>query len=262
MQTELNKYKSKPLDFKSHLQHELLERCRRNPNYSLRSFAKSLNISPSALSAMINGKRTITSKMMLKLGSAIGLTPAQVTKLAKSNISGLGNDLAKHQIALDNFTIISNWYNYAILELIKIDSFNGDPAWIAKSLGITKTEVNIAIENLQTIGLLEIAPNGEWIDKSADGFATNIHGQTTTVAAKHLQKQILELSIKALMELPTQVRNHTSMTMAIDPDDLPEAIEKIAKFRRELCSYFEKNKKTKQVYNLHIGLYPITKVES
>ncbi|MNL23447.1 hypothetical protein D3C87_1448360 [compost metagenome] len=52
------------------------------------------------------------------------------------------------------------------------------------------------------------------------------------------------------------------MTMACDPADLPEAVKRIAAFRRELCEFLERNKKPKEVYQLSISLFPQTQIQS
>ncbi len=48
------------------------------------------------------------------------------------------------------------------------------------------------------------------------------------------------------------------MTMAIDARDLPEAKERIQKFRRDLCHFFERSGHPKEVYHLTVSLYPVT----
>ncbi|MDO9180986.1 MAG: helix-turn-helix domain-containing protein, partial [Bacteriovorax sp.] len=68
----------KPKDFKSFLQEELLKRCRKNPSYSLRSFAKYLGIGHSALTEMLNGKRSITKKSIEKLGLTLSLNMTEI----------------------------------------------------------------------------------------------------------------------------------------------------------------------------------------
>jgi len=54
-------------DFRLYLQNTLIERTSSNPSYSLRAFAKHLNIEPSALSKILNGKRRISKKMFTKI---------------------------------------------------------------------------------------------------------------------------------------------------------------------------------------------------
>jgi uncharacterized protein (TIGR02147 family) len=147
--------------------------------------------------------------------------------------------------------------------LTRIKTFKGDVKYVADILNISQTEAHIAIERLQRLGFLKILKNGRWVDATANGLATNINGDFTSEASKKLQKQVLLISLEALEELPTQVRNHTSMTMTmtINAEDIPEAKDMIKKFRRELCAFFERNKKPNHVYQLGVSLYPLTKLE-
>ena len=255
-------------DFRLFLQQELVSRCQKNPNYSLRAFARALDVSSSALSGMLNGKRTITASSVEKLGRAIGLDPKEIGRykiLSREKKLGAGAELTSReefqQITLDTYAIISDWYHYAILELINVRDFQPNVAWVSKSLGITKSEANIAVERLQRVGLLEITKIGKWLDKTSEGKATNIQGDLTSVASRKLQKQILELSLRSLEEIPsTELRNHTSLTLAINPEDIPLAKEKIKNFRRELAEMLESNRNPTEVYHVNVSLYPVTKI--
>jgi uncharacterized protein (TIGR02147 family) len=260
--------KTKPQEFRQLLQHELVERCRKNPQYSLRSFAKSLNVSPSALSSMLSGKRTITKKSKEKLGLALGLSLADVEKYksadfgvsAESANSAILNNLKIQQLTLDSFALISDWYHYAILELMKVKDFTSDTTWVSKTLGISKSEANIAIERLLRLGLIELDKKGQWKDRS-EGYSSNINQNLTSAGSKKLQKKILEQSITALEELPTSERNHTSMTFAMNPDLLPEAMQEIARFRRKFCTQLEQKAKPERVYQLSISLFPVSNTQ-
>ncbi len=249
-------------DFRLLLQQELIERCRRNPKYSLRAFARALGIGPSALSDMLNGKRAITKASIERLGLALGLNLSELSQYTNNINKNQLSSLAFEQITLDTFAIISDWYHYAILELMKVKNFKNDLAWLTKSLGITKSEANAAVERLLRVGLIKVDKKGKWIDSSS-GFSTNIAGSSITSAAnKKLQKQVLEKSLWALETLPPSVRNHTSMTMPINPNKLPEAIERIKEFRREMCQFLENDSNLLEVYNLAISLYPISNCNS
>jgi len=248
----------------------LIQRCQKNQSYSLRAFARSLNVSSSALSAMLNGKRTITPSSIEKLSLALGLGPKEIQRYKiLSKVKGAnGEDVAQddfQQITMDSFAIISDWYHYAILELIRVKGFKSDLTWVSRSLGITKSEVNIAVERLKRMGLLKITSEQKWIDESTlanQGKATNITGHLTSAAARKFQRQVLEKSIVAIEEIPLDLRNHTSLTLAMNPEDIPLAVEKIKNFRRELAELIESNKNPTAVYNVAISLYPVTKFKS
>ncbi len=82
--------------------------------------------------------------------------------------------------------------------------------------------------------------------------------ELTTGAHRRHQKQILEKSIASLENTPIAKRNHTSMTMAIDPALLPEAKRRMEKFTQELCDFLESGKR-KQVYEMAVNLFPMSK---
>ena len=250
-------------DFRSLLQEELIARCRRNSSYSLRSFAKSMGISHSALAEMMNGKRKITKNSIEKLGLTLGLSFDDIIQF--QGISHIGISAPQisnyQQITIDQFAVISDWYHFAILELIKIKDFPHTTADFSRALGISRSEANIALERLLRVGIIEQTKEGHYSEMNG-GFATNISENLTSIGSRKLQKQILEQSIEALMNVSIEQRNHTSMTMAIDPKLIPEAISRIKKFRRELTEFLEASGDAKEVYQLSLSLFPITQLSN
>ena len=55
---------------------------------------------------------------------------------------------------------------------------------------------------------------------------------------------------------PIEIRNHSSMTMAIDPAKIDEAKKMIEEFTHRLTEFLESGKRL-QVYELNIGLFPL-----
>lgn len=244
----------KPEKFRHFLRQTLVERCKANEAYSMRAFARDLKIDNSALSKIINGKRSLGRKVIERLSYELDLAPEQI-EYYLSNASEDLNDF--QQITLDSFSIISDWYYYGILELIRLDEFNSDPKWIAKKLGLNINVVQEAIERLERVGLIEIT-NGNIIDISG-GKSTNIPKSKTAYAFKKLQKQLLEKALSAVDEVDYEKRSNTSMTVAVDLEKLPEAVDEIKKFRRKMGKILGGSNKHESVYNLSIALYPLTK---
>lgn len=213
-------------------------------------------VEPSALSQMINGKRPITPRMATRIGSALGLPSEKIAKLSNSRKN---SDREFQQITLDTFAAISDWYHYAILELTYTRSFKPDLSWIARRLGITKSEANIATERLTRLGLLGEDENGKWLDQSENGQLTHLAKNISSSATKKYQSQLLELSKKSIYEVDLQKRNHTSMTLKFKDEDMAAAVEAIAKFRRGFEKKFGVSSEADEVYQLQISLFPLTK---
>jgi hypothetical protein len=49
------------------------------------------------------------------------------------------------------------------------------------------------------------------------------------------------------------------MSIAIAPDRIPAAKEKVKKFRRELADFLESSRSKTEVYRLSFQLFPLTK---
>lgn len=252
-------------DFRLFLQNELVRRCKANPRYSLRAFAKSLRMESSALSKILSGRRSVSPSMLLKLSQNLGLSPLEVAPFKSQIVEKRGKkkqEVVQHefqQLTLDHFQVIADWYHFAILELTTTQHFQGDNRWIARKLGVSVMEVNAAVERLQRLGYLEIGPKGEWIDRSGD--LTTVGNEFTAIAFRKLQAQILQGALKAMEEVPLELRDQSAMTMAIDSRLLPEAKKKIKRFRRELCSLLQKSKYRDEVYQLGVSFYPVTNKE-
>lgn len=246
------------LEFQSYLRGELVQRCKKNPKYSLRAFAKALGMDPSTLAKILNGKRALGQKSIQALGKKIGLKPAEIASFLGGS-SDDSADAAYDRLNLDLFEIISDWHHHAILELMTIEGFEPNARWVARTLGISLSEVKEALDRLVRCQMLEIS-NGQWVERTS-GRTTNIAPDLTSSAMRHLQKQFLKKSVEAVDEVPIAFRDHTSMTMAIDRKKLPMAKEKIKTFRRQLAKYLSRSGDRNDVYNLTISLYPLTLLE-
>ncbi len=250
--------------FRLYLQNELLTRCNKNPKYSLRSFARALEINPSSLSRILRNKRTISNNIKYKLGKRLGLSPIELSNFKEGkydsnyeNNNSIENNF--NQLTIDTFIAISDWYHLAILELVKLKNFKPNNRFIAKAFDITVNEVNAAVERLIRLDLLKIEKDGKWINTK--GSNTTVDDDLTHSAYRKYLKQILGLAIKALEEVPVNLRDQSSMTMSINTNRLPEAIEMITKFRRRLCKFLEEDKEKDEVYQLAISLYPLTNIK-
>lgn len=247
------------IDFRLYLQQELIRRCDRNRNYSLRSFAKSLSVDASTLSQILRGTRPLSKTMQRKLALTLGLGPMEFERFNETDTQDAAlSPKELRELSADFFAVMSDWYHDAILELSRIPSFQSNARWVAKKLGITVSEVNIAVERLQRLEFLTIDEQGNWINTLSDNTISTDF-DVTSAALRKLQKQVLELSTKALETVPKPQRDHSSMMVTFDPDDLTAIKQKIKDFRRDVFAYCErKEARPSSVYQLAVSFFPIT----
>mgnify|MGYP000555966179 CR=1 FL=1 len=226
------------------IENELAKRIQRNPRYSLRSFAKSLGISHSLLSLILSGKRPISRKFCETVLKTFDL-PME-SKPAESRFD---------QISLDTFALLSDWYHYAILNLLETRGVKFNEKWISQRLGITRAEAGIAVLRLKRMGLIA-KTDGKWKRCSAP---LKVENTVSTAATRRHHKQILEKAIDSLENDPFETRDFSSVTLAIDPKLVPYAREKIREFRRELMRDLESRQNQSEVYHLAVQIYPVSK---
>lgn len=244
-------------DFRNYLQEELVLRCRKNPAYSLRSFAKSLDLSPSFLSKILNGKRRITDEIFKKVSTHLNLEPEQMNSF-KNFVGATKGELDFHGLQLEYFKLISDWFHYAILELTHVQDFKNDAEWIGARLGITANQAKGAIERLIHLELLEEI-NGQL--RVTSGGNTTTKNEFTALAFKKMQDELLSKARQSLWNEDISQRDHTSICMAIHTEDIPEVKKRLTQVRRDLCEYLERPRKTKpdDVYNLSLSFFSLTK---
>jgi uncharacterized protein (TIGR02147 family) len=251
--------------FRLFLQAELGRRCARNPRYSLRAFAKFLAIDHATMSQLLRGKRPLTSRTILKLGTRLGLDRAAIEGFIAEESHwrrDTADDVALNeiqQLADDAARVIADWYHYAILELTRLENFKADSRWIARVLGITTDEVNLALTRLVRLGLLQMAGRGRWIDQSGD--TTTSLADFNRRAVQRLSQQMRQLMLAALEKAPAGRYEYSSSTLAVSTGHLPGVIERIARFRRELAAFLGQENAPDDVYQLEINFFPVTRLQ-
>jgi uncharacterized protein (TIGR02147 family) len=241
------------------LENLLAEKIKKNPMFSLRAFARLVDISPAVLSRILSGKRKLTFNLAVRIADALVLGPIERDTLYSffTGAASLRSDEDRHEkeLSIDCFNAMKEWYHYGITQLLYIESFNEDPKWIAKMLSITELEAKLAIDRLLRL---------EIIDRNEFGklYRTAAHLSTSTDIAsagiRHFQKQILEKSIDSLERDDISERDITSITIAINEDRIPEAKKEIMKFRKRMADFLAEGEKTR-VYNLGVHLIPLSK---
>lgn len=140
---------------------------------------------------------------------------------------------------------------------MELDGYNGTTDFIAQKMGHDQAEIEESIELLLKLNMVKIEngmfyPSGEMYTSTHDIPSSGL---------KKFHKQHMKKAMDAVDEIAVELRDITSMTMAIDMEKIPEAKEMIKTFRRNLCKFMESGKK-EQVYNLNIQLVPITQTQT
>jgi transcriptional regulator with XRE-family HTH domain len=135
-----------------YLQGVLAENCARNPRYSMRAFARRLGINHSTLSQLLRGKRQFSARTIKTLGGRLALPDEAIARF-----------VAHEQQFPSNHSGREIEVQHQILELITLESFKPDVAWISRVLSITADAVHVALAQLLAMGLVRMESANRWV---------------------------------------------------------------------------------------------------
>ena len=243
----------------------------RNPHVSLRAFARRLAVSPAALSEILRGKRRISMNRAKELIERMGLDPQESDRILnlfanesrshtkKTNV--VNNDIKALQTVTDQYNIASEWYHYAIVALAQTADFKGHIEEIAKRLAISEKIAQQAVDRLIRTGIL-LAEDGNVVLKpELKKIETVIPAAIINSALRKSQTQNLDLARVALDHEDIQNHEFGSMTLAMSPEKLPEARQKIKEFFEKFEEVLELNNKKTEVFKLNLQLIQLSKKE-
>ncbi|WP_413559999.1 TIGR02147 family protein [Bdellovibrio sp. HCB209] len=241
--------------FREVLQREFLERNKINPTYSLRSYAKSLGIDQSFLSKVLKGSRPVTAQLVDKLGPILKIKPTDLQNLFTEGTTSMPSFASMSD---DEFEHLSDWHHSAILALVATKDFDLNHVKIANRLGIHVEEVRATLSRLERLGCIEIADGKIKVLKTD----TPLTGITAfTEARKQLQKKLISKSLEALEDVPQELRQNGSLTVAVSKKRLPELKEKLNLIQKELAEFLQASNhdEADEVYQVTLALFPLTK---
>lgn len=219
----------------------------------MRAFANFLEIDQSTLSKFFKRDRDLSWNTMEKCLKKLKQPQESLSSLKHGKqISDTYQDLEESMLLM-----LSDWSYWAILEYFKINP-SAYPKEISAHLGLKITFVRKALSTLENLGFIEeregsvvlLKPNNSWIESAK-----------TNKARKKLQEVFLRKSLHALEKYSIKHRQHGSLTVAVDIDQLPEIKEKINKFQKDLGNFCQKKGRLNKIYQMQISFFPLSKVD-
>lgn len=258
-------------DYREILKEELAVRCQINPRYSMRAFARDMELAPSRLSEVLNGKQGLSRPVADRIAERLGYSSqerdffcdlvesihARKEKNRSEAIEKLKKQFDENELLVlnnDTFNLISDWYHLAILELTTVKDFQSDVKWIAKELGISENETELALARLERFGFIS-RDKGVIVTVEQK---TSTPGTTPSDSIKKFHKQILQKAADSIYLQTQETRDISEIVVAVDRSRFQEAKEKIKMFRREFCTDMNRSEAKDGVYCLAIQFFSLT----
>jgi len=243
-------------DIVQFLRRELTARCKKNPRYGLRAFARSLDVDPSTLTKILNRKRKLGTKAIYSICQKLDLPKEKTFAFTSAPRTEPVSDAEFKKIGLDLIEEMSEWYYFSIIELIEVKGFKPSVETISQSLGLTQQVTQDAINRLVKLKFIAIDENGLWKSLPGHQKTSTLSTPFTTAAHKKMQTGILNKSIAALEQVPVEERMQYSLTFGVNSKWLPHAREVIKEFGRGLMKLMGGDQDIDRVYLLSVSLFP------
>ena len=235
-----------------------------NTSYSMRAFARDLGMHSATLSQILQGKRNLPFKRANEVVERLQLSPKEKRLFmesfyqVKTSLDNIKVGFVDERQVLDEsyYTVIAEWEHYAALELFNLKGFEFSPQNISKKLGIKKNRAEVVIRNLLSSKLIAKDSNGIFRSTYSSIKTTE---DVSSQAIKKAHESALEIGAQKLNDVDVQLRDFSSITLAVDMDKLPEAKNIIREFRRKMEILF-KNTEPTEVFRMAIQFYPLSEI--
>ncbi len=221
-----------------------------NRGYSQNAFARDLGVSPTALSQVLSGKRNFSAKNAAKVSHNLNLPIETVRD------SGNNNHFSKAmRLKIDSFSIIADWYHFAILNLVEVDKVSSNEQ-ISTRLGLSPKVTEEAVKRLLKLKLLEV--KGKRYSRLQ--YALDAGTDIPSEALRKHNREKMELAIESLEKVSIHNRDVSSLTVTFDPSKMDKLKEEIKRFKSRALKICD-SEQDSEVYSLNIQFFPLTHSE-
>lgn len=232
-----------PSDPRAYVKEELEARQRRRPQYSMRAFARDLEISPSFLCEFLAGRQGLSRARALWIADKIHLNenqrehfwdliqarfgyPEPVKKAAQLRAQERVRAADTH-LSLDRFRLVADWYCFALLEILSLESGSRSLEEASRVLEVPLSELEAAVARMKNLGLIseQVGPEGRRF--AARTEVTTVGEDVPNEAVRVSHRRALLAHADATIRKPFSERENFTGAFSIGQAEWPA-------FRRDL----------------------------
>ena len=242
--------------------------------FSWREFSKAAGFTSSSyMKVVCDGKSKLSKIGVERVATAIGLTgfeldyframvkfgqaaSEETKKAAYRDMLAIAKVHKVRVLEGDLFAYYDTWRNPMMRELAPLMP-GATPGEMAKMCyaETSAQEVRESLDFLTKTGLLKKEKDGRFAQSETSVSGTP---DATRLALRGMHRQMAQLAAPAL-ELPTNERNFSGVTMGVSKGTYDRIVSLIDEFRSKIIAIAAEDKNIEQVYRLNLQLFPLTK---
>ena len=244
--------------------------------FTWRDFAKAAGYSsPVFLKLVCDSKANLSEAGVERVASAMGLVGVDLqyfrqlvafnqekSSAAKKRIFAEMRKLAdENSFALvgeDQYDYYGSWLNPVLREMAPRLT-GATPAQMAGELVFNSdtTSVKKSLKLLEKNGFLEKDELGRY--SLSNRAVTTGNLDVTSLAVREMHRQMGELGVQCLDQVPVNERDVSGLTIGISEHAFEKITKEIAEFRRRISSIVMDDSGEERVYRLNVQLFPLTR---
>lgn len=251
------------------LQREFDKKKEKNPRYSLRVFAKHLDIDHSTLSQIFSRKRGLSEKLAVKIASNMTLTHHEKQKFLTSVDTCFARAKKKKAAAAEKMTQISKYNNTVVVHHDPLNTINHWRYIAVYELVSTKRAINVSqlvnvlkLTTEQTETIVSHLCNLNILNREEDQLvATASSVQTLNdIPAEAIVKYHASIAEKAAQSVATHhilEREFQNLVISFSKDQMTGAKQMIRDFMSEFSTKYYNEHPTTEVYSLAVNFFSL-----
>ncbi len=186
------------MPFRERLREEFESRRKYNPRYSIRALALFLDTDHSTLAQILRGIRRVPASHIRRWAKKLEISPEEAAAyIAAEHVADPRTAQRQHQLrhwTAEAMALTSEPAHWEILRLCRTPQFRTDCRWIARRIGTSVDEVNLALSRLLRLGLLQVDSAGDW--KDTTGLRSLTPREFRKLALARVRKESKEWQIQ------------------------------------------------------------------
>lgn len=261
------------IDYRKYLLEVVAEKKLANPRFSCRMLSMQLGISAATFVRIVNGKRNLSKKMLPRFVNYLKLRDraSEYFRLLVelSHVKDPENKNALYQKILDfrserirklqpsHYSLFDNWFMPVLREIIDTRGEVSDDRLLAGMVRppIRRNDIRKAVRTLVDSGMIIREKSGRYV--SSDKVLST--GEAwENVAIGRFQGEMIRLAGNALLNIPKEERDITTLTIGVSTDDIIRIKEILRRTRQEILSLIEDSPNREYVYQLNTQFFPLS----
>lgn len=247
----------------------------KNPSYSISAFSRDAGYKSYHISDILRGKYNLSPKSALKIASNLKMNDSLCSEflclveiefakdpikknLALKKLSQL-KSFSKKTVLQNEFNLISEWYYFAIIELVRQNPINLDFKSISKKLDISINQAEIALNQLTNLGIINIKNNRYSVDYELVKVNSS-NAPSDSIRKYH--KTMIKKGLEAIEDFEVSERSLSSFNLLLEEKEYENLRSELNEYVRKYIHKIQINKeKNAKLYALNFQLFPHEKKE-